>query len=183
MEESVFPRKSRRERGFTLIETMVALMVLSIGLFSAAALISTTVTTGARSRYTNMASMLTSEKLEDLDRFKNGDGNVAAGGSLGADTAGFFDNVQISSDQGALSETTSTGGVSTSYTQQPGGNVVVTSGAGLPAPTRDTLTFDRRWLIAADTPVVGVRTITVLVTLTNQSIKPPVTFQMSVVRP
>jgi prepilin-type N-terminal cleavage/methylation domain-containing protein len=183
METLLFTRKTRGARGFTLIETMVAIAIMTIGLFGVAALMSTSVKSTAQSRYISVATMLASEKLEDLDRFKNGDANVAAGGSLGADTAGFFDNVQISSDQGGISETTSTGGASTVYTQQPGGNIVVTAGAGLPAPTPDTLIFDRRWLIAADTPVKGVRTITVFVTLTNQPLKPQVTFEMSLVRP
>jgi prepilin-type N-terminal cleavage/methylation domain-containing protein len=183
METLLFIRRSRRERGFTLIETMVALSVMTIGLFSVAALMSTTVKTTAQSRYVSVAGMLASEKLEDLDRFKNGDANVAAGGSLGADTAGFFDNVQISSDNGGISETTSSGGTSTAYTQAPGGNITVTTGAGLPAPTPDTLLFNRRWLIVPNTPLNGVRTITVLVTLTNQALKPQVTFEMSLVRP
>ena len=50
------------------------------------------------------------------------------------------------------------------------------------------LTFDRRWLITAN-PTVGSQVITgavqitVLVTLTNQSLKPVVTFQTSLVHP
>jgi type IV pilus modification protein PilV len=172
-------RKLRRQQGFTLIETMVAILVLTVGLLSTAALMSTTVSTSARSHYMSMAAMLASEKLEDLDRYTKTD--VAQGGSLGADTANYFDQVQISSDNGSISETTTSGGNTTVYTQQPGNGVTVTVGA-LPAPTPDTLTFDRRWQIVDDTPIAGVRTITVLVTLTNQSLKPPVTFQMNEVR-
>lgn len=179
------PRKSRKDKemGFTLIETMIALMVLTIGLVGTAALMSTTVNATARSHVMSTAAMLASEKLEDLDRFDKLDPPVAAGGSLGADTAGYFDDVQISVDNGVIAETTSTGGVSTSYVQQPGGNITVTQGAGLPAPTPDTLTFDRRWIIQANTPVAGVRTVTILVTATAQALKPQVTFQMSMVRP
>jgi type IV pilus modification protein PilV len=176
-------RKERKESGFTLIETMVAILILTIGLVGTAALMSTTVNTTARSHLMSTAAMLASEKLEDLDRFDKIDPQVAAGGSLGADTAGYFDNVQISVDNGVISETTSTAGVSTSYVQQPGGNITVTQGAGLPAPTSDTLTFNRRWAVAANTPVAGVRTVTVLVTATSQALKPQVTFQMSMVRP
>ena len=43
--------------------------------------------------------------------------------------------------------------------------------------------FKRRWIIEMDQPVTGVRRITVLVTLENQQVQPPVTFQMSMVRP
>jgi len=180
-------RKLRRDSGFTLIETMVAILILTIGLVGTAALMSTTVNTTARSHLMSTAAMLASEKLEDLDRFDKNDPSVANGGSLAADTVAgavpYFDDVQISVDNGVISETTSTAGVSTSYVQQPGGNITVTQGAGLPAPTPDTLTFDRRWIIQANTPVAGVRTVTVLVTATGLALKPQVTFQMSMVRP
>jgi prepilin-type N-terminal cleavage/methylation domain-containing protein len=177
------PRKSLRDSGFTLIETMIALLVLTIGLVGTAALMTTTVSTTARSHLMGTAAMLASEKLEDLDRFDKNDPSVIAGGSLGADTAGYFDDVQISVANGVISETTSTNGVSTAYVQQPGGNIVVTQNAGLPAPTSDTLTFDRRWVILANSPVNGVRTVTVLVTAQGQTVNRQVTFQMSMVRP
>jgi hypothetical protein len=45
------------------------------------------------------------------------------------------------------------------------------------------MTFDRRWVIEQDKPVAGVRRITVLVTLRDLTVQPPVTFQMSMVRP
>jgi hypothetical protein len=44
------------------------------------------------------------------------------------------------------------------------------------------MNFQRAWLIENNTPVQGTRRITVLVTLTDQSVKPPVSFQMSMVR-
>jgi hypothetical protein len=49
--------------------------------------------------------------------------------------------------------------------------------------TVGSIVFKRRWIIEQDLPVTGVRRVTVLVTLTNQSVQPPVTFQMSMVRP
>jgi hypothetical protein len=45
------------------------------------------------------------------------------------------------------------------------------------------MTFDRRWVIEQDKPVAGVRRITVLVILADKTIQPPVTYQMSMVRP
>ena len=45
------------------------------------------------------------------------------------------------------------------------------------------MSFDRRWVIEQNQPVAGVRRITVLVTLADKTLYPPVTFQMSMVRP
>lgn len=50
------------------------------------------------------------------------------------------------------------------------------------APTAGQ-TFDRRWVIEQDQPVTGVRRVTVLVTLMDKTVQPPVTFQMTMVRP
>ena len=87
--------KARKQTGFTLIETMVAIVVLCIGLLSVAALMSQMVRGSSTSRYMSSAAMLASEKLEDLNRYASTDPTVAASpaGSLGADTAGYFDNV------------------------------------------------------------------------------------------
>jgi type IV pilus assembly protein PilV len=188
METSQSLRKPRAQRGFTLIETMVAILVLTIGLVGTAALMSQSVNMGAHARFVSTAALLASEKMEDLDRFPDNDPNLAAGGGLGADVAGYSDSVQISSNNGNINETTVSAGATTLYTQKPDGTVVVTPGAGLPAVTPDLLTFDRRWQITANPTVggqviTGAVQITVLVTLTNQTLNPPVTFQTSLVHP
>jgi type IV pilus modification protein PilV len=191
METSLSPRKPvkrPRQRGFTLIETMVSILVLTIGLVGTAALMSNSVNMGAHARYVSTAALLASEKMEDLDRFPNNDPNLAAGGSLAADVTSYSDSVQISTSNGNINETTTANGVTTLYTQKPDGTVVVTAGASLPAVTPDMLTYDRRWLITAN-PTVGANVITgavqitVLVTLNNQALKPPVTYQTSLVHP
>jgi hypothetical protein len=61
-------------------------------------------------------------------------------------------------------------------------------GATNPAATADMLAFNRRWQITPDPTVGGVtvtgaRQITVLVTLLNQSLKPPVSYQTTLVHP
>jgi Tfp pilus assembly protein PilV len=175
MEKSMSPRKLRRASGFTLVETMVAILVLTIGLFSVAALMSSTLNMGAHARYMSTAALLGSEKLEDLSRLPNTDAALAPGT--------FTDSVQISSNNGNIVETTSTGGVVTLYTQAPGGSITVTNGGAMPAASKDTLTFNRSWTILQDVPIAGVRQITVTVALTNTSLKPPVTFQTSMVHP
>ena len=180
--------KASRQRGFTLIETMVSILILTIGLVGTAALMSNSVNMGAHARYVSTAALLASEKMEDLDRFPDNDPNLAAGGSLTADITGYSDSVQISTANGNINEVTTANGVTTLYTQKPDGTVVVTSGAGLPAVTPDMLTYDRRWKIVASPTVgpnviTGAVQITVLVTLTNQALKPVVTYQTSLVHP
>jgi len=175
MEKSLSLPKMRRQRGFTLIETMVAILVMTIGLFSIAALMASTVNTGAHARYLNTAALLGTEKLEDLSRLPNTDNSMAPGT--------YNDSVQISAENGTVVETTSAGGQTTLYTQAPGGNITVTAGGAMPATTADTLTFNRTWTIVKDTPVANVRQITVTVTLLNQSLHPAVTFQTSMVHP
>lgn len=183
-------RKRTSNSGFSLIEVMVAIVVLTIGLVGTAALMSTTVSTTAKSHLMSTAALLASEKLEDLGRFGKKDPQVQTGGSLTADTVGYFDNVQISVDNGQINETTTTTGVSTSYVQAPSTGMTVTQNAGLPPATSDTQTFNRRWVVSRDVPTAGVCTVTVLVTANTPLVAkaagataPQVTFEMSMVRP
>jgi prepilin-type N-terminal cleavage/methylation domain-containing protein len=185
MEKSLLLRKPARERGFTLIETLVALGVLTVGLMSIAALMGQMVNTSSKSRYMSSAALLASEKLEDLTHYRNSvvPANLAAGGSLGVDTPGYFDNVQISASNGLSSETTSESGVAQTVIHRADGTVSVVAGNAPPADP-DAQIYDRRWLIQSGVPVAGMRTITVLVTLQNQPANSPaVTFQVSTVRP
>ncbi|HEY4816254.1 MAG TPA: prepilin-type N-terminal cleavage/methylation domain-containing protein [Candidatus Acidoferrum sp.] len=198
-------RKPQKQSGFTIIETMVAIVVLTIGLMGTAALMTQMLSDSGHSRYMSIASMLTSEKLEDLNRFPINDPAIAVpagqtAGSLTADTSqsvtvgattetvDYFDVVQLSSGNGGISETSSgkdaTGStVYTTITHQPDGTVVSTVNAALPPVAQDTVTFNRRWVIEIDQPVVGVRRISVLVTLKNPLLSQAVTFQNSMVRP
>src|ERR1700735_5794550 len=123
--------KMTRQRGFTLIEMMVSILVLTIGLVGTAALMSSSVNMGAHARYVSTAALLASEKTEDLDRFPNNDPNLSAGGSLAANITGYSDSVQISTANGNINETTTANGITTLYTQRPDGTVLVTPGAAL----------------------------------------------------
>jgi len=195
------------------MEVIVAGVVLTVGLMSAA-LLSTKLMTGSRqSTYMSLSATLASEKLEDLNRFdgaqepfvcvQTGD---ATEGSLTADilqtttcptgtsdSVNYYDDVSIdltngtgncaNPTYGCLAETVSSvvAGV-TKYTttyHSPDGQILTTTTTT--APTLST--FHRRWIIEANQPVAGVRRVTVLVTCQDPTVRPAVTFQMSMVRP
>src|SRR3954470_8139096 len=76
----------KRQHGFTLIEVMVSVTILTIGMVSVAALATTMLATGKRSKYMTLASTLASEKLEDLSRWPSDQPQVCV--PTGSTTAG-----------------------------------------------------------------------------------------------
>jgi len=160
---SKLPRKTRRQDGFALIEVMIAILILAVGLLGLAALMAQLTGTTGNSRYMGTQVMLASEKLEDLNRLQPGDLALAAGGSLTADTAGYSDQVQVSSDNGTSN----------------------TVAAGSGAASSDMLQFRRRWVIEQDPGGLpsGVIRITVFVALLDgNAVSRANTFQTSMVR-
>jgi prepilin-type N-terminal cleavage/methylation domain-containing protein len=197
-------RRTRHQRGFTLVETLIAMAIMAIGLLGAAALMSQMSISSNDSRYMSVEALLASEKLEDLNHYPNGDPNVTvpAGtivGDLTADAApltiagrqvAYSDTVQISSGAGSIEEVTSgtnAGGVATytSITHKPDGTVVSVTTPSTTAPTKtpDMLLFKRRWTIEKDQPVANVLRMTVRVLLINGTRNQTTTFQSSIVRP
>ena len=107
---------------------------------------------------------------------------------MAADITGYSDSVQISSANGNINEVTTANGVTTLYTQKPDGTVV--GNFGRSAPGCDARHADLRPPLAdysqsngGPEVITGAVQITVLVTLTNQSLKPVVTYQTSLVHP
>jgi prepilin-type N-terminal cleavage/methylation domain-containing protein len=192
-----FNKNRQRQLGFTLIETMVAISILTIGLVAMATVMAEMTKNTSRSRYMSSASVLASEKLEDINKYPPSDPEVrvatGTAGSLTADLSNlgvnYFDDVSLSATGGGITETTSAdngagGTVFTTVVHKADGTITsTTSGAAPGAVGGDVLGFHRRWIIEKDTPVVGVRRVTVLVTLTSPAIVKQVTFQMSTVRP
>jgi Tfp pilus assembly protein PilV len=174
-----------------MVEVLVAAVILLIGLVSVAGLLGSTLGGTARSGYMNQAATLATEKLEDLNRFPSVDPDVTAGGSLSSDTVNsttaipYYDEVYFSPSNGAMEETM---GIATSGTTQyqtttytPNGQMTTTAATASGPSTSGQIAYKRRWLIEQDTPITGVRRITVLVTLENQMVQPPVSIQMSTV--
>ena len=192
MEASLFTKRPRSQRGFTLLETLASIAILSVGLLALAGLMSQTTSSSSRSRYMSAASILTTQKLEELNRYPKSDPMVAiagaSAGSITADTSSgsinYYDDIEISAVGGTITQTTSdSSGNFNTVVQAPDGTITSTSSATKPAPPAETLQFHRRWIIEKDTPVVGVRRATVYVQLVNPPIAKLVTFQMSTVRP
>lgn len=207
MKTSKLRRKLGRTSGFTLIETFVAIFVLVVGLMSVAALMSKMTVGTSQSRYAGISAVLASEKLEDLSRYSPDDVHVcipAGGGTVGslaADltnvaapcgggaTVDYADTVQLSGGQNTIVESYGSvdaggGNQYSIVTTKPDGSAPVMSTSATPPNFNpDTLlVFNRRWVIEKDQPVVGVRRVTVLVTM-RSPVAQPGPFQMSMVRP
>ncbi len=190
-------------RGFTLMEVIVSIAVLAVGLVSMALLMARTMSGTVQSKYLSLAGILASEKLEDLNRWPANDAHIAVtsgstAGSLSSDivqnvtangsttSVNYYDQVALSADNGTFSEIFSgldANGktIYTTISHTPSGSVVTTTSTTPPAGA--TLAFKRRWLIEKDTPLAGVRRVTVRVIPLDRTIQPPVNFQMSMVRP
>jgi prepilin-type N-terminal cleavage/methylation domain-containing protein len=192
-------------RGFTMVELVVASFILLIGLVAVAGVVGSTLGNTERSEYMTQAATLATEKLEDLNRYPSSDPSVAVAGgsSVGSLTSdvlqevtangvtepvNYYDEVFFSPSQGALVETDSSLDASgntqystISYT--PDGHVNTSAPTASAPSSAGSIAFKRRWIVEMDQPVTGVRRVTVLVTLENQQVRPPVTFQMSMVRP
>ena len=195
----------RRGAGFTLIEVMVSMLVLSVGLLSLAGLAAKMMSGTTHSHFASLAADLASEKLEDLSRWPSFDPNVyvASGstagsltsdqsasvtsGGIGPEVVDYSDDVDIADTNGAISETVSlVSGGSASYkttTHNPDGTITSNTVTTEPTVGPGVIAFHRRWTIEMDQPVTGVRRVTVLVTLQGQLVNPPVSFQMTMVRP
>jgi len=82
---------SNNERGFTLVEAIVAMMVCTVGLVAMAELLAVTLRLQQLGRNSTSASRMAQDKLDDFTSMSFGDAELACGGDLDADDADHFD--------------------------------------------------------------------------------------------
>ncbi|MGZ4875593.1 MAG: type IV pilus modification PilV family protein [Candidatus Angelobacter sp.] len=198
-------RSARRQGGFAMIETAIAISILAVGLLGVAALLAQLGGNSTTSRYMSTEALLASEKLDDLNRFPYNDPAIAVpsgttAGSLTADTTDtvtanglpaevvdYYDQVRISSGNGNMVETVLGRDVNgnaqySTTTHAPDGSMTITKSATAPVATSDMITFSRRWVIEQNPTGMpaGVRRFTILVSLQNAPV--PATFQATMLR-
>ena len=124
------------DRGFTLLETLIALIVLTVGVVATATLAARCMSTSRQSKYMSLAAELASEKLEDLNRWDVDDPQVcvpAGSSSVGSLTS---DVLQTTTCPPPLSMCSSSTGNSdtVNYYDDVSINTVVT-GSNSPCPS------------------------------------------------
>jgi prepilin-type N-terminal cleavage/methylation domain-containing protein len=193
MEMSQYSNHAGRGRnaGFSLLEVVIAIFVLTVGLSAMAGLVGQSLNGTESARYMALATTLASEKLEDLNRWTSVDSHVVTGGSLTTDTTvgtlKYYDDIDLSNTNGQVSETIAVGGGYSTVVHMATGEVDPNNNTA-PASGIGVVAFHRRWLIEPD-PIVngvtltGIRRVTVIVSLSNTNIRPVINYQMSMVRP
>jgi prepilin-type N-terminal cleavage/methylation domain-containing protein len=81
------------ERGFTLIEALVATLVLAVGIISVANLMLVAATSNSVGNQATAAATIASRELERLTAIPYN--QLLVGGDIAADNAGFFDDTNV----------------------------------------------------------------------------------------
>lgn len=162
-------KRATHERGFTLIEAVIAIFVTVVGLISIAGMFSLAMKTNASSRNFTTATTLAQDKLEQLGAVsfqrlvdpakmtanpnRRGSEDALVAGSLeqdatGADGSFFYDKIIMAGRDDLEPEGTVTvvNPNGTAETRRPDGTIV----PGNPFPP-DRVTYSRRWAIMSST--------------------------------
>lgn len=85
--------KPSNERGFTIVEVLIAMVILTVALVSIAELMAITIRMQMLGRNQTQAARLAQDKIDELmsQNFTT-NASVAIGGSLTADVANYFDD-------------------------------------------------------------------------------------------
>ncbi len=171
------PRKNSSDRGFSLLEVVVALAVMTVGLMAEAALTAQIMSSTRSSKFMSAAGVYASEKLEDLNRWDVNDPQIcvptgsASVGSLTQDitltvtcpsgstaVVNYFDNV-FQGETGVNSNSECPGATSCfteTVSGSGGGGTIYTTTYHTPSGIISTVnsstapslgTFHRRWVI------------------------------------
>lgn len=84
---------STNERGFTLVETLVAMVILTVALVSLAELMAVTLRLQMQGKNETAAVRLAQSKIDELIAVNFSETSVAVGGSLTTDATGYFATV------------------------------------------------------------------------------------------
>ena len=138
-------KRIRRQSGFTLIEVMVALVVLLIGVLGWIAFTWMTTKGTTFSREGNAATFLAQSKMEELKQLSITHGQLTDDG-ITSDLDNMTTPDHINSDPNTMNSTQT--------------NLPINS-AGQTGQ-KDSI-YDRMWNIAADSPAQGLKTVAVIV--------------------
>ncbi len=81
------PSATERQSGFTLIEALIAMVILAFGLIAITNLMLVAATSNTVANQSTAAASIASQQLEQLKALTWGDAGLTAGGSVTADTA------------------------------------------------------------------------------------------------
>lgn len=89
------PRSRRPQAGFTLVEALIAMVILSFGLIAVTNLMLVATTSNTVANQSTAAASIASQRMEQLKALSFTDAGMTAGGNVTTDTTGFFDDVQV----------------------------------------------------------------------------------------
>ncbi|MBZ5535281.1 MAG: hypothetical protein LAO31_04935 [Acidobacteriia bacterium] len=191
-----WPVRIRMERGFSILELMIALFVLLFGFITMANLIATSVVVNRSSNHLTSIAQLASEKLEEIRALDATDPRVypailsgspgapVTGGSLTGDvttpvnvggvnyTISYFDVVYVNQRDGSITRTAGpddTGNFSSETTSLDGATTPPAASGNEPTQ----LSYRRRWTIESNTPINGATQITVEVAVKTNKLSDP----------
>jgi len=159
--------RSCPKRGFSILELMIALLVLLFGFIAMMNLIAASIVVNRSSNRLTALTQLASDKLEELRSLDISDPRAQAGGSLTADetqnvggqTVSYFDTVLMDQRSGSIVRTAGPdqNGTYDSVTRTIGGVTSETTSGSEPTQ----VSYRRRWLIESDQPIAAATRITV----------------------
>jgi hypothetical protein len=193
------PNEPTNASGFAMMEAIAATFILMLAFLGTLALTRRKIHTQTESKYMTRASALASEKLEDLSIWGPNDPNAClppGAKSVGSvtkdvtqaitcpggatDVVSYFDDVTMGAADSVYSETIRITSVPTfvyvTTAHAADGSISISTSD---TPPSDTPTFHRRWIIERNSQAGSARRITVLVTLLDRRVQPPVAVKMT----